>query len=662
MADASTTPSDTTSRAEASSDYWRAMDGTLYEELIREREGNANRAYQQQEAFLTEFVLAEKARLGRPIRILEFGCGFGRHARYLADLDGISYAGYDFSEKMIEPLRARPPRGVDPANLFVGTDVESAVAGRRFDLVFTVSVLIHNPPEKVPALIESMARLLEPGGAVCLVENQMVPVSVFENMWHQGCWLQSYTEHVRSGFDLHIGQGLIDTHDVYVLRPNGAAPTRHFRLQDGAPLSRTELQAMSVAKISAWAKFAQRAVAQGGTALSETRLFEAQELLRAERRRANTKKALSTLADDLVSIRQARESKNDSRPSAKGAEPPRREMPAAIWDDPTDTRWAHRDARFARVLHVFHQEWHGIRASAGYTPGHKLAITSRRVLTPAEHASILETMGKRLVRAVVFHGYSDTADELVQLIRKQAAGGVDIFVAWLGNTSQFHLDFELALFRRLLDRRKDGTLAGLACVKPDMHLISRWIFQKTLLSIPPVVRSPPRQGGPSGDAFIPVPNDWRKNFYTNLLAAHQVKRIRRVVVTANSSPVPGDEGNPIVRIEAPDRTEVFRIMRDADVILNATLSECQPMTALEGLALGTPCLTGPLSLGPLDAHPYQRLTQVRGVDSIRELRDAIERVLDVRQSSPGELVEMQADYSRVLCTEALQRYGEFLTL
>ncbi|HET7786405.1 MAG TPA: methyltransferase domain-containing protein [Myxococcales bacterium] len=654
----------TTSReGGTSSDYWRSMDGALYEELIREREGNANQAYQQQEAFLTRFVLAEKARLGRPVRILEFGCGFGRHARYLADLEGVSYAGYDFSEKMIEPLRARPPRGVDPDNLFVGADVESAVAGRRFDLVFTVSVLIHNPPEKVPALIESMARLLEPGGAVCLVENQMVPVSVFENMWHQGCWLQSYTEHVRSGLDLHVGQGLVDTHDVYLLRPNGGIPTRHFRLQDGAPLSRTELQAMSVAKISAWAKFAQRAVAQGGSALSETRLYEAQELLRAERRRAQTRKGLATLADDLASLRAWRSDVEKREAGAARAPAPAAEKvaaPAFVWDDPADVHWTHRDSRFSRVVHVYHQQWHGIRASAAYKPGQKLAITAERTLRAGEHADLIRAFEERLVRVAVFHGYSETADDIAQVLRRAFGGAISMYAVWHGNTSQLHGAYEVEALRRVLRSRSEGLLRGIGCVKPGMHLVDRHIFPEVLLCMPPLVEAGARRSTGPRTALLPVPNDWRKNFYTNLFAAQASPRISRVLVTAEFVPVSRESADKVLRVPRPDRAQMFRLMRESDVVLNASLSECQPMTAVEGLALGTPCLTGPLGLGSLDAHPYQRLVQVRAVDSVAEVRDAIEAVLDARDQRGDELGGMMADYSRILCAEALRRDCEFL--
>ena len=365
---------------------------------------------------------------------------------------------------------------------------------------------------------------------------------------------------------------------------------------------------------------------------------------------------LSALAADLVKLRGS--PAPDPQPVPAAAAPS-----ALVWDSADDTRWAADDARFARVLHVFHQEWHGIRAAASYAPGHKLAIPNERPLHPEEHAELLQGLASRQIAAVIVHGYSLAADALVTNLR--AAAPLPIFAVWHGNTAQLHSDYEVEIFALLLSRRAGGALDGLACVKADLHLVSGSAFPKTLLNLPPHgpdLSPPAPRAAASGIAFLPVPNDWRKNFYSNLLAARLVPRIREVVVTTGFRPLPGPALPRIRRLRRPDREQVFRVMRGADLILNATLSECQPMTALEGLALGTPCLTGPLSLGALDRHPYQRLAQVAGVDSLREVRDAIERILDARERPGGELQAMMLDYSSALTQEALQRYGEFLRL
>jgi SAM-dependent methyltransferase len=649
--------------------YWRSMDGAVYEELIREREG-FTRGYQQQEAFLTDFLLSEQRRVGHPLQVLEFGCGFGRHARYLAALPEVRYHGYDFSEKMLAPLRESPPPSLRPIeeHTFSGPDVADAVGGRRFDVVFTVSVLIHNPPERVSHLVAGMAQLLQPGGAVCLIENKLVPVSVFENSWHQGCWLHSYPQLLPEGYDLRIGQGLIDTHDVYVLRPK-PGPSELFRLRptNGAqqPLSPADVDAMGMAKFRAWATSVQGILRDAARA-SQTGTGEIEEKLRAQERRAQRRKRLARLVDELGSMRAAQQAPAPLMSRAHGGLASAVELapPAILWNEPLDTRWAQRDPRFARTVHVFHQEWHGIRASAGYLPGLKLAITSGRRLTADEHRSAIQGCAEHLAQVVVFHGYSDNADELAFLLRDTFGQSVRLYAAWLGNTAQFHVDPDYQLFLRLLRRREENTLDGVSCVKPDMSLLSDAIYEKALLSVPPRIGDAAIEVRPGlrGDAFIPVPNDWRKNFYTNLLAAQSVERLRKVVVTTSFREMPGDRRARVLQVDRPERAQVFRLMRDSDVVLNASLSECYPMTALESLSVGTPCLTGPLALGALDDHPFQKLCQIRAVDSVRQVKDTIERVLDVREHSPRELAEMMNDYTRRLTAEALHRHCEFLRL
>ena len=44
-------------------------------------------------------------------------------------------------------------------------------------------------------------------------------------------------------------------------------------------------------------------------------------------------------------------------------------------------------------------------------------------------------------------------------------------------------------------------------------------------------------------------------------------------MTADFKPFPGESGCEVIRLPPPERTQMFRLMADADVILNVTLSE-----------------------------------------------------------------------------------------
>ncbi|HET9449440.1 MAG TPA: glycosyltransferase, partial [Aggregicoccus sp.] len=339
-------------------------------------------------------------------------------------------------------------------------------------------------------------------------------------------------------------------------------------------------------------------------------------------------------------------------------------LPALIFDSPLDTRWAQVDGELGRVVHVFHQEWFGIRAAAGFTPGHKLALPAQRVLSRADVQRAVKYCGDTLARAVVVHSYSANIHKFVVALRKVMGKAVRIAAVWHGSTAQFQVEGEMEAFGSLLDLRSRGTLDALACVKPDMHAISPLLFRGTLLNLPPRVTESeqrPEAAPPTGAAFIPTPNDWRKNFYTNLYACEGAARLREVYVTATFKELAAARlSKQVHSMQRPDRAEVFSLVRRSDVVLNASLSECQPMTAVEALALRVPCITGPLGLGALDGHPLQQLLQVRQVDSVLAVRDRIEQVLSLHERAPAELRQMMESYEQELCSRALSAYKEFV--
>jgi|GEM_PF-1074820 len=648
--------------------YWKTTSGHSYRELIRMREAQGNSAYAQQERVLTAFIQSEQQRLGRPLNVLEFGCGFGRHAAYIAGIPHVRYHGYDISEPMTEPLRAEPPPSVTPVEerIFCGDDPLATLGGRKFDLVFTVSTLIHNPSEHIPGLLATLGQLVVPSGLLVLVENVLVPTSVWDNSWHQGCWLHAYPDALPEGWDLHHGPGFIESHDVYVIKRNDGHGRRYFQLKgpqeprdESQPLTLDALHLRALPRLALWAGQASQALGRQA-AVGDGRVVELEERLAAESARFERRQRLLGLSDDLARLRAQRVPVPDApvTPPAPSAA-----NPGVLYDAPMDTRWANDAPRLGRLLHVFHQEWHGIRAAAGYLPGHKLAIAAERPLLARELKSALEHVERSLCGAVIVHGYSPNANELMVSLRKVLGTSVRIFAVWHGSTAQFHYAFELECFSQLVELRRKGIIDGLATVKPGMHLLSEDIFPKTLLNLPPRVLDEERADvrRMTRTALIPTPNDWRKNFFTNLFACQASPALDDIYVTANYKLPPVFKGGKrIHHVLRPSRTELFDLVRDSDVVLNASLSECQPMTGLESLSLRVPCLSGPLSLGPLDEHPYQRLAQVQGVDSVGVVQEAMERIVALRARAPQEMEQMMEDYAQALTAAAVQVLEEFI--
>jgi SAM-dependent methyltransferase len=103
--------------------------------------------------------------------ILEYGCGIGRWSRELARR-GCNVVGLDFSAAMLaEAGRRTSAAGLAGRCRFIQGDVAGFDLGRRFDVVFGVTVLQHIlEPARLEQAMACLARHLKPGGRLVILE------------------------------------------------------------------------------------------------------------------------------------------------------------------------------------------------------------------------------------------------------------------------------------------------------------------------------------------------------------------------------------------------------------------------------------------------------------------------------------------------------------
>lgn len=96
-------------------------------------------------------------------RILDVGCGPGTNASRFRQAE---YVGIDINEKYLAVARAQHP------GLFVQADLATADLSHlgSFDTILINSFLHHLPDGAVDDVLERIARLLEPGGRVHILE------------------------------------------------------------------------------------------------------------------------------------------------------------------------------------------------------------------------------------------------------------------------------------------------------------------------------------------------------------------------------------------------------------------------------------------------------------------------------------------------------------
>ncbi|MGH9005998.1 MAG: class I SAM-dependent methyltransferase, partial [Acidimicrobiia bacterium] len=114
--------------------------------------------------------LVEELGLAPGMRVLDVGCGPGRHAHALARL-GVEVTGVDISERFIDLARKDAPAGAT----FVRGDARALGYDAEFDAVISLCQGAFGlaggpgaPLDPDGAVLAGMARALEPGGRLAL--------------------------------------------------------------------------------------------------------------------------------------------------------------------------------------------------------------------------------------------------------------------------------------------------------------------------------------------------------------------------------------------------------------------------------------------------------------------------------------------------------------
>lgn len=107
-------------------------------------------------------------------RVLDVGCGTGRHLRRLAVEPGCAGVGVDVSPSLVEVARGRAPEGCtfavgDARDLSAVPEVAVVAADGGFDVVWSLCQgAFGTSPATDPAVVAGMAAAVRPGGLVVL--------------------------------------------------------------------------------------------------------------------------------------------------------------------------------------------------------------------------------------------------------------------------------------------------------------------------------------------------------------------------------------------------------------------------------------------------------------------------------------------------------------
>jgi len=334
-----------------------------------------------------------------------------------------------------------------------------------------------------------------------------------------------------------------------------------------------------------------------------------------------------------------------------------------VFDNLTMTRLAHKADGFDKVLHVAHHEWHGIRQATAYSPGHKLLISAHAPLTDTDRRTIAEQVSCMRIERICFQGYSENADTLLLHLRSVLGPNVKFFMISHVTTAQFENEFEMTVISRLLNRLRFGVIHGLASVKPGFSRSIEGFSPRTIINYAPNLPMVRGQRSSRTEVYAPLDVGWRKNLFTNIIAASIASNVD-VVKTANF-PNGLESVHDLGKLRLVGYLrgrDLFDEMARSSVTLIATLAECQPMTQLESFAVGTPALTGPLEVEEFAGDPLVELCTTGRLDNPGLLARDIERIVDVLKAGPNAMYDMIGEHLARRHALASRNYAEFLEL
>lgn len=692
-------------------EYWLSREGRQYENQQNIRRDKGYLTYGLQERWLTQLLNHLSHGGTKRLSVLDYGCGFGRMARVVAELDYVDYYGYDISGKMVEPLLASPPARYPDIHqrVGVGDSLAGAFGDRKFDVIFTVAVLIHNNPAQAKEALASMRSALAGGGTIGLIENRPVSISMLGNYWHAGCWSHDFAHTTADQMDVDVDDGILSDQGIYLLREPAHGQPRQVRVpgqngfepvSKGDYLQRTHQTTVQVVqgleaevgggvanigemrdRLELYSRLEERARdALADTNKDSVDLFDGKDMAGADLERLvellpRLVGSLEMKTDALARMSEAigrrdRIQRALLQPFKPELERTRRVVGHAAvherspqgfeFDAVRDTRFMQDIDGFKRVAHVMHQEWFGIRAAAGSLPGRKLAISSSRMPDAREIEQAAQVLSANGVDRVVLHGFSQAMAAWVKGLA--SAGFGQIYLVWHGAPVMWVHEDERKLFFLARSTAEAGYIRRFHGMRSGTDLaLGKIGWRPQLYNMPPRIAERRRKPHSPSEATALAPS-WNlihKNLSTNVLAAICSPRVEKVRVLAQDFALPRELHKKVEVLPKLDQLQMMDAMALSDVVLNASIVDCHPMVELEALAVRTPSVRGLLGLECLDDHPYVRLTQATDALNPRTVKERIEAILDVPRD---EMVAMMDSYSSALIELSAQRYAEFLEL
>jgi len=287
-------------------------------------------------------------------------------------------------------------------------------------------------------------------------------------------------------------------------------------------------------------------------------------------------------------------------------------------------------------LALHHPAWLGVGVSTANLFDHTFPLGEIPAPEAEPAARLLLAAGAvRLVMSGFPAGWRELAVAMKRLHPRSR-----ILALWHGNPTQMWVASESEGLFDLMDLCRAGVVEKIGFVKEDLDRVFaqagiRTAFVMNYLRTPVGPRAAPPQDGRQHLGIVSAAVDWRKNNFAQLAAAALVpgavvhllpthERLERLAAYLGLDCV------PVAAVALP-REQALAVMGRMHLNLGVTLSECCPMSVLESLSVGVPCLMSATSHLFRDCDELRALLCVPDHDNPARIAAVAERALGERE-------------------------------
>ena len=298
----------------------------------------------------------------------------------------------------------------------------------------------------------------------------------------------------------------------------------------------------------------------------------------------------------------------------------------------------------AEYLALTHPEWLGVTSAT--VELFENVVNVKGAYSKKSILKVSRIISDSDIKQFIINGMPYGWDEIIINVKKTRPD-ITFKVIWHGSITQF-IESENNYCIRLVDLAQQHIITALGFVKYSSYqfyksigincffIANRVELEQHVIEVKP--NSSPRKLG----IFIAGLN-FRKNVFTQYAAA-------RLVSNAHLTFSPSDPyvkrvinhfGINATLIDKPmPRNELFEIIRNLDLVLYVTFSECAPMLPLECLELGVPCLMG------ANNHYFQNFPELYNFLVIEEMDNPVKiaEKAEIALVNKQEIIDLYQDF------------------